>query len=53
MDFVFFVASFLKYTLDQYVESDYTLVVFQYGLVYANRPSFNWLTQAYRSLDRK
>ncbi|XP_038049249.1 rho GTPase-activating protein 8-like [Patiria miniata] len=44
---------FLKYTLDQYVESDYTLVVFQYGLVHANRPSFNWLTQAYQSLDRK
>ncbi|XP_022079351.1 rho GTPase-activating protein 8-like isoform X2 [Acanthaster planci] len=44
---------FLKYTLDQYVESDYTLVVFQYGLVHANRPNFNWLTQAYQSLDRK
>ncbi|XP_071791158.1 rho GTPase-activating protein 8-like [Asterias amurensis] len=44
---------FLKYTLDQYVENDYTLVVFQHGLVHVNRPSFNWLTQAYRELDRK
>ncbi|XP_072045221.1 rho GTPase-activating protein 8-like isoform X2 [Amphiura filiformis] len=44
---------FLKYTLDQYVENDYTLVVFQYGLTRSNRPSFNWLVQVYKELERK
>ncbi|XP_071941499.1 rho GTPase-activating protein 8-like [Antedon mediterranea] len=44
---------FLQYTLNQYVENDYTLVVFQYGLTQSNRPSLKWLVQAYRELERK
>ncbi|XP_071823520.1 rho GTPase-activating protein 8-like [Apostichopus japonicus] len=44
---------FMKFTLDQYVESDYSLVVFWYGLTKQNRPSFKWLGQAYNELERK
>lgn len=45
--------SYLKHTLDQYVENDYTLVYFHYGLSKRNKPSYNWLLQAYREFDRK
>lgn len=44
---------FLKHTLDQYVENDYTLVYFHYGLSSLNKPSFGWLRQAYGEFDRK
>lgn len=30
---------YLKYTLDPYVESDYTIVYFHYGLNSQNKPS--------------
>lgn len=45
--------SFLKEMLEQYVESDYTLVYFHYGLNSQNKPSLKWLLQIYRELDRK
>ncbi|KAM6987122.1 rho GTPase-activating protein 8-like [Aplochiton taeniatus] len=44
---------YLKYTLDQYVESDYTVVYFHYGLKSSNKPSLRWLRDAYREFDRK
>ncbi|XP_060759083.1 rho GTPase-activating protein 8-like isoform X2 [Neoarius graeffei] len=44
---------YMKYTLDQYVESDYTVVYFHYGLRSINKPSLSWLRNAYREFDRK
>ncbi|XP_030641436.1 rho GTPase-activating protein 8-like [Chanos chanos] len=44
---------YIKYTLDQYVESDYTLVYLHYGLRSSNKPSLSWLRDAYREIDRK
>jgi Rho GTPase-activating protein 1 len=40
-------------TLDQYVESDYTLVYFHHGLNSSNKPGIRWLISAYREFDRK
>lgn len=44
---------YLKYTLDQYVECDYSVVYFHYGLRSSNKPSLSWLRQAYNEFDRK
>ncbi|MGH0159484.1 UNVERIFIED_CONTAM: hypothetical protein FKN15_056284 [Acipenser sinensis] len=44
---------YLKHTLDQYVESDYTLIYFHHGLTSENKPSLTWLRDAYREFDRK
>ncbi|KAM3832870.1 rho GTPase-activating protein 8 [Vipera latastei] len=44
---------YLKYTLEQYVESDYTLVYFHYGLNSRNKPSLSWLQNAYKEFERK
>ncbi|XP_007903020.2 rho GTPase-activating protein 1 [Callorhinchus milii] len=44
---------YLKYTLDKYVESDYSVVYLHYGLNSENKPSFTWLRDAYREFDRK
>ncbi|XP_032078036.1 rho GTPase-activating protein 8 [Thamnophis elegans] len=44
---------YLKFTLEQYVESDYTLVYFHYGLNSQNKPSLSWLQSAYKEFDRK
>lgn len=44
---------YLKHTLDQYVESDYTLVYLHHGLTSENKPSLGWLRDAYREFDRK
>ncbi|KFV83331.1 Rho GTPase-activating protein 8, partial [Struthio camelus australis] len=44
---------YLKYTLDQYVENDYTIVYFHYGLKSRNKPSLKWLQTAYKEFDRK
>nr|XP_020659643.1 rho GTPase-activating protein 8 isoform X1 [Pogona vitticeps]XP_020659644.1 rho GTPase-activating protein 8 isoform X1 [Pogona vitticeps]XP_020659645.1 rho GTPase-activating protein 8 isoform X1 [Pogona vitticeps] len=44
---------YLKYTLDQYVENDYTVVYFHYGLNSQNKPSLSWLQSAYKEFDRK
>ncbi|RNA02234.1 rho GTPase-activating 8 [Brachionus plicatilis] len=39
--------------LENYVESEYTLVYFHYGLKSSSQPPFNWLTKVYKMLDRK
>ncbi|XP_008579064.1 PREDICTED: rho GTPase-activating protein 8 isoform X2 [Galeopterus variegatus] len=44
---------YLKYTLDQYVENDYTIVYFHYGLSSQNKPSLAWLQSAYKEFDRR
>ncbi|KAM8974511.1 rho GTPase-activating protein 8 [Pelodytes ibericus] len=44
---------YLKYTLDQYVENDYTVIYFHYGLNSKNKPSLSWLQSAYKEFDRK
>lgn len=44
---------YLKLTLDQYVEMDYILVYFHYGLRSSNKPSVKWLREAYGEFDRK
>ncbi|XP_043189356.1 rho GTPase-activating protein 1-like [Amphibalanus amphitrite] len=45
--------SYLMFTLNQYVEQDYSLVYFHYGLNSKNKPPLSWLWQAYRAFDRK
>lgn len=45
--------SVLVNILEKYVESEYTLVYFHYGLKSTSQPSFNWLAKVYRMLDRK
>ncbi|XP_007892850.1 rho GTPase-activating protein 8 [Callorhinchus milii] len=44
---------YMKYTLDQYVESDYILVYLHHGLRSSNKPSLSWLQSAYKEFDRK
>ncbi|KAH6924304.1 hypothetical protein HPB50_014847 [Hyalomma asiaticum] len=44
---------YLMHTLDQFVESDYTLVYFHHGLNSKNKPSLGWLWTAFRTFDRK
>ena len=43
----------MKYTLDQYVESDYTIIYFHYGLSSRNKPSLSWLQSASKEFDRR
>ena len=43
----------MKYTLDQYVESDYTIIYFHYGLSSRNKPSLRWLQSASKEFDRR
>lgn len=50
---IIIIIRYIKYTLDQYVENDYTLVYFHHGLSSSNKPSFSWLYQVYKELDRK
>ena len=45
--------AFMKTLLDQYVESDYTIVYFHYGLSSKNKPSLRWLLHVYNDLGRK
>uniref|UniRef100_UPI0040387C2F rho GTPase-activating protein 8 n=1 Tax=Callospermophilus lateralis TaxID=76772 RepID=UPI0040387C2F len=44
---------YLKFTLDQYVENDYSLVYFHHGLHSGNKPSLGWLQSTYKEFDRK
>lgn len=44
---------YIMHTLDQYVENDYCLVYFHYGLNSHNKPKLNFLYQAYKAFDRK
>lgn len=45
--------SFLLHTLDQYVENDYSIVYFHFGLTSKNKPSISRVIQLYHELDRK
>ena len=45
--------SYLKHTLNKYVENDYAVVYFHFGLCTANKPSLSWLKRAYHEFDRK
>ncbi|XP_012062217.1 PREDICTED: rho GTPase-activating protein 8-like, partial [Atta cephalotes] len=44
---------YLTHTLDMFVEQDYSLVYFHYGLTSKNKPPLSWLWQAYKAFDRK
>ncbi|XP_074599414.1 rho GTPase activating protein at 68F [Brevipalpus obovatus] len=44
---------YLMFTLDKYVENDYTLIYFHCGLNSSNKPPLSWLWQAYKAMDRK
>ncbi|XP_028397348.1 rho GTPase-activating protein 8-like isoform X2 [Dendronephthya gigantea] len=44
---------YMQYTLDKYVENDYSVVYFHHGLNSKNKPSISWLVQVYHALDRK
>ncbi|XP_035225614.1 rho GTPase-activating protein 1-like [Stegodyphus dumicola] len=44
---------YLMHTLDQFVEADYTLVYFHYGLNSRNKLPLSWLWEAYRAFGRK
>ena len=44
---------YLLFTLDRYVEQDYTLLYFHHGFSSANKPSLSWMRQVYKELDRK
>jgi Rho GTPase-activating protein 1 len=44
---------YLQLTLDQYVEQDYTIVYFHYGLNSSNKPNFSIMLQGYKELARK
>ena len=44
---------YLTRTLDTFVEQDYSLVYFHYGLTSKNKPPLSWLWQAYKAFDRK
>ncbi|XP_060521020.1 rho GTPase-activating protein 8 isoform X2 [Cylas formicarius] len=44
--------SYLKYTLENYVKQDYSLIYFHFGLNSKNKPSLGWLVQAYKAFDR-
>ncbi|CAG4942986.1 rho GTPase-activating protein 1 isoform X1 [Colias croceus] len=44
---------FLMFTLDKYVEQDYSVIYFHYGLTSRNKPPLSWLWKAYKAFDRK
>ncbi|XP_030027804.1 rho GTPase-activating protein 1 isoform X2 [Manduca sexta] len=44
---------YLMATLDKYVEQDYSVVYFHYGLTSKNKPPLSWLWKAYKTFDRK
>lgn len=41
------------FTLDKYVEQDYSVVYFHCGLTSQNKPPLSWLWKAYKAFDRK
>lgn len=44
---------YLMFTLDKYVEQDYSVVYFHCGLTSKNKPPLSWLWRAYKAFDRK
>lgn len=47
------ISRYLMHTLDKFVENDYILVYFHYGLNSSNKPPLSWLWSAYKAFDRK
>ncbi|CAG9789013.1 unnamed protein product [Diatraea saccharalis] len=45
--------SYFMFTLDKYVEQDYSVVYFHCGLTSKNKPPISWLWKAYKAFDRK
>ncbi|CAB3248473.1 unnamed protein product [Arctia plantaginis] len=45
--------TYLMFTLDKYVEQDYSVVYFHCGLTSKNKPPLSWLWRAYKAFDRK
>ena len=41
------------HTLDAYVDMDYSLVYFHFGLTSKNKPPLRWLWEVYKALDRR
>lgn len=50
---IYLLDRYLTHTLDTFVEQDYSLVYFHYGLTSKNKPPLSWLWQAYKAFDRK
>lgn len=44
---------YLMHTLDAYVDMDYSLVYFHFGLTSKNKPPLRWLWEVYKALDRR
>lgn len=44
---------YIVYTLDQYVDMDYSLVYFHHGLVSKNKLPLSWMWGLYKVLDRR
>ncbi|XP_013189137.1 rho GTPase-activating protein 1 [Amyelois transitella] len=44
---------YFMFTLDKYVEQDYSVVYFHCGLTSKNKPPLSWLWKAYKAFDRK
>ncbi|KAL0851825.1 hypothetical protein ABMA28_000129 [Loxostege sticticalis] len=44
---------YFMFTLDKYVEQDYSVVYFHCGLTSKNKPPLSWLWRAYKAFDRK
>lgn len=44
---------YLTFTLDQYVNMDYSLVYFHHGLTSRNKPGMRFLLDIYKALDRR
>ncbi|XP_021186766.1 rho GTPase-activating protein 1 [Helicoverpa armigera] len=44
---------YLMFTLDKYVEQDYSVVYLHCGLTSKNKPPLSWLWKAYKAFDRK
>jgi len=44
---------YIVFTLDQYVDMDYSLVYFHHGLDRGNKPPLSWLWGLYKVLDRR
>lgn len=53
LQWIYFCCRYLTHTLDTFVEQDYSLVYFHYGLTSKNKPPLSWLWQAYKAFDRK
>lgn len=45
--------SYILFTMDKYVENDYTIVYFHHGLTSANRPGTSLVMKLYKEMDRK